>query len=76
MVCVDRAEEPPSASDIDGKSMPWKIQKAVELGNKKFPDIIGETEAPGKEPLFKLFGKSATDVAQKLIRIAQVWAKN
>ena len=53
--------------------MPWKIRKAVELGENKVPDIVGETEAPGKEPLFKLFGKSATDVAGKLIKIANAW---
>jgi len=73
MVCVDRSEEPPEASSVDGASMPWKIQKAIELGQEKIPDIIGESEAPGKEPLFKLFGKSATDVANKLIKIAKAW---
>ncbi len=73
MVCVDRAEEPTDASKIDGKSMPWKIQKAIELANNRVPDLMGETEAPGKEPLFKLFGTSATDVAQKLIKIAKAW---
>ncbi|MHA1276176.1 MAG: thiamine-phosphate synthase family protein [Candidatus Helarchaeota archaeon] len=75
MVCVDRSDEPPGASQIDGKSMPWKIQKAVELADNQVPDLVGETEAPGKEPLFKLFGKSATDVAQKLIKIAKAWNK-
>ncbi|NVM52311.1 MAG: hypothetical protein HWN66_01325 [Candidatus Helarchaeota archaeon] len=73
MVCVDRSEEPSNVSSVDGRSMPWKIQKAVELAQKKFPDLMGETEAPGKEPLFKLFGKSATDVINKLIRIANAW---
>ena len=75
MVCVDRSEEPSEASKVDGQSMPWKIQKAVELSKNKFPDIIGETEAPGKEPLFKLFGKSAIDVAEKLIKIAKSWVR-
>ena len=73
MVCVDRTEEPPDASEVDGHSMPWKIRKAVELGQEKVPDLIGETEAPGKEPLFKLFGTSTTDVANKLIKIANAW---
>ncbi len=73
MVCVDRSEEPPEVSSRDGASMPWKIQKAIELGKKQVPDLIGESEAPGKEPLFKLFGKSATDVAMKLIKIANAW---
>jgi hydroxymethylpyrimidine/phosphomethylpyrimidine kinase len=74
MVCVDRSEEPSQARSEDGKSMPWKIQKAVELGKGTVPDVVGETEAPGKEPLFKLFGKSAVDVANKLIKIATAWA--
>lgn len=75
IVCVDRSEEPSDASTLDGHSMPWKIRKAVELGQNKIPDIVGETEAPGKEPLFKLFGKSATDVAKKLIKIANAWVE-
>ncbi len=75
MVCVDRTEEPISASDIDGHSMPWKIKHAVELSQNEIPDIIGETESLGKEPLFKLFGKSAVDVAEKLIKIANAWAE-
>ncbi|MHA1265042.1 MAG: thiamine-phosphate synthase family protein [Candidatus Helarchaeota archaeon] len=75
IVRVDRSKEPPTASLEDGKSMPWKIQKAVELGQNTFPDIVGETEALGKEPLFKLFGQSATDVALKLIKIAKAWIK-
>jgi predicted fused transcriptional regulator/phosphomethylpyrimidine kinase len=75
MVCVDRAEEPTDASEIDGKSMPWKIQRAIKLANNRVPDLMGETEAPGKEPLFKLFGTSATDVAQILIKIAKAWVE-
>ncbi|TFG05626.1 MAG: hypothetical protein EU536_01175 [Promethearchaeota archaeon] len=75
MVCVDRAEEPPSASNEDGKSMPWKMKRAVELSNNQVPDLMGESEAPGKEPLFKLFGKSAVDVATKLIKIAHAWVQ-
>lgn len=75
IVCVDRAEEPEEIKSIDGASMPWKIQKAIELADNNVPDITCETEAPGKEPLFKLFGRTATDVAKKLIRIANAWAK-
>ncbi|MFX1295099.1 MAG: thiamine-phosphate synthase family protein [Promethearchaeota archaeon] len=74
MVCVDRSEEPLDISSMDGYSMPWKIRKAIELAQNKFPNLVGETKALGKEPLFKLFGKSATDVAKKLIKIANAWA--
>ncbi|MHA1649544.1 MAG: thiamine-phosphate synthase family protein [Candidatus Helarchaeota archaeon] len=74
LVCVDRSEEPTTVSSIDGHSMPWKIKKAIDLAKGKFPDLVGETEAPGKEPLFKLFGKTATDVAEKLVKIANAWA--
>ncbi|HUX99354.1 MAG TPA: thiamine-phosphate synthase family protein [Candidatus Deferrimicrobium sp.] len=73
MVLVDRAEEPHEASSIDGQSMPWKIKKGIGLAQNKVPDIIGENEALGKEPLFKLFGQSATDVAKKLVKIANAW---
>jgi len=75
LVCVDRAEEPEEIKSIDGASMPWKIQKAIELADNSVPDITYETEAPGKEPLFKLFGHTATEVAKKLIKIANAWAK-
>lgn len=74
LVCVDRTKEPSEVSTVDGKSMPWKIKKAVELAHDKVPDLMCETEALGKEPLFKIFGKSATEVANKLIKIAKAWA--
>ncbi len=74
LICVDRTKEPSEVSAVDGKSMPWKIKKAVELAHNKVPDLMCETEALGKEPLFKIFGKSATEVANKLIKIANAWA--
>lgn len=74
LVCVDRAEEPSDSKDVDGASMPWKIGKAIELASNRVPDLTYETAAPGKEPLFKLFGKTAIDVANKLIKIANAWA--
>jgi hydroxymethylpyrimidine/phosphomethylpyrimidine kinase len=74
LICVDRTKEPSEVSAVDGKSMPWKIKKAVELAHDKVPDLMCETEALGKEPLFKIFGKSATEVANKLIKIANAWA--
>lgn len=75
VVRVDRAAEPSEVRAIDGASMPWKIGKAVELARNRVPDLMCETEALGKEPLFKLFGKTATDVATKLIKIANAWVK-
>jgi predicted fused transcriptional regulator/phosphomethylpyrimidine kinase len=75
LVRVDRTAEPSDVRTIDGASMPWKIGKAIELARNRVPDLTCETEAPGKEPLFKLFGKTATEVATKLIKIANAWAK-
>ena len=75
LVRVDRAAEPSEVRAVDGASMPWKIGKAVENARNRVPDLMCETEAPGKEPLFKLFGKTATEVATKLIKIANAWNK-
>ena len=75
LVQVDRAAEPSEVRAIDGASMPWKIGKAVENARNRVPNLMCETEAPGKEPLFKLFGKTATEVATKLIKIANAWNK-
>ncbi|MFX0135206.1 MAG: thiamine-phosphate synthase family protein [Candidatus Hodarchaeota archaeon] len=67
---IDRTKEPKEVSKIDGHSMPWKIKNLIENANNMVPDIFYENEAPGKEPLFVLIGKSAVDVAEKITKIA------
>ena len=61
--------------DRDGESkgmetMEWGIHTAIkEFGS--IPDIIYDLGSVGKEPMIRVLGCSATDVAQKVIKIAK-----
>ncbi len=68
VVFVDRRNEPPEIRSVEGASIPWIIEEAIKKAGKT-PDIIYDKGDIGKEPMIRLFGKSATDVAAKLIKI-------
>lgn len=61
----DRKEEP---KGVD--TMEWGISTAIkEFGS--VPDIIYDLGSVGKEPMIRVLGCSATDVAQKVVKIAK-----
>jgi hydroxymethylpyrimidine kinase/phosphomethylpyrimidine kinase len=62
----DRKNEPPGS-----KTMSWGTEKAI-LNAGFVPDIIWDSGGPGKEPMIRLLGKSATSVADSAIRIAKL----
>ena len=41
----------------------------------RVPDIIYDYGAHGKEPITKIFGKTATEVAKKIVEIGKLIAK-
>jgi len=68
VVFIDRREEPQEIKSIEGASIPWIIRKAYEeIG--RIPDIVYDHGDIGKEPVIRIFGRSATDVAMKTLRI-------
>lgn len=66
---IDRTREPGEVANIDGKSIPWKMEYLVEQ-NGAVPDLFYEGDGWGKEPLFFVLGTSATSVVKTAKEIA------
>jgi hydroxymethylpyrimidine/phosphomethylpyrimidine kinase len=66
-----RADEPPEVQASEGSTMEWGTAKVLtEMGH--FPDVIFDEGGDGKEPMIRLFGTDAVDVAKK---VCAVWDK-
>ncbi len=65
----DRREEPPEVKSREGGTIPWGVEEAIKRVGK-VPDVIYDPGDWGKEPIIKVFGKDAIDVANKIITIA------
>jgi predicted fused transcriptional regulator/phosphomethylpyrimidine kinase len=59
----DRAKEP-----ADVKTMDWGVQEA---SREFIPEVIFDLGAVGKEPMVRIFGNTAMEVAEKVKRIAE-----
>ncbi len=71
----DRREEPEEVRRVEGATIPWGIRVAVERAGGKVPDVIYDYGAHGKEPITKIFGRTATEVVEKMIKIGREIAK-
>jgi hydroxymethylpyrimidine/phosphomethylpyrimidine kinase len=71
--CIDRSKEPERIAKKEKLSMPWKVAEAIKSAGEKIPEIFYEANAPGKEDLTVIIGKSATEVAKKAIEIAELF---
>ena len=61
----DRADEPEKTSTMD-----WGVTHAIkEYGS--VPDIISDVGGIGKEPMVRVLGSGALDVAKTAVRIAK-----
>jgi hydroxymethylpyrimidine kinase/phosphomethylpyrimidine kinase len=65
----DRRKEPKKVKETEGASVPWGVEKAIRSAGR-IPDIIYDLGDWGKEPLIRVFGRDAVDVAKKIVRIA------
>jgi hydroxymethylpyrimidine/phosphomethylpyrimidine kinase len=66
LASFDREEEPPGT-----ETMSWGARKAIEeLG--RVPDVIWDPGGPGKEPMARLLGSSAIEVAKLAARMAKL----
>jgi hydroxymethylpyrimidine kinase/phosphomethylpyrimidine kinase len=70
VVMVSRKEEPPEVKAKEGQTMQWMVSRAVELAGG-VPDVIYDDGDIGKEPMIKIFGRSAVEVVEKLIKIIE-----
>lgn len=65
----DRKEEPEEVKSKEGGSLPWGIGRAIEKTGI-VPDAIYDLGETGKEPMVRVLGRDAIEVANKVIMIA------
>lgn len=68
--CVDRSKEPEERKQKEGDSMVWKVAEIIRTAGGRVPDIAYETGAVGKEHLSFLVAKSAVEVVESVIKLA------
>lgn len=66
----DRAEEPPEVRGVEGASIPWGVEVAVKKVGF-VPDIIFHRGGWGKEPMINIFGESAVEAVNKLLKLVK-----
>ena len=66
----DRGEEPPEVKATEGATTQWGVKEAVKKA-EVMPEVIFDYGEHGKEPLALIFGKTATEVARKIVSIAK-----
>lgn len=72
---ADRAQEPPEVRESEGRSLPWMMQIAVEsLG--RVPDAIYDRGGHGREPMVRILGRGAVQVAERIVEIARLASKS
>ena len=64
-----RDEEPDEVQEREGSSLVWGVSKVIEDCGY-VPDMIYDTGGMGKEEMVRVLGKSAVEVAEKVVRIA------
>jgi hydroxymethylpyrimidine/phosphomethylpyrimidine kinase len=68
----ERSQEHVDIKSVEGASIPWGVEQAVtRIGY--VPDIIYHKGDWGKEPMINVFGLTATDVVEKILRLAKTY---
>jgi predicted fused transcriptional regulator/phosphomethylpyrimidine kinase/diadenosine tetraphosphate (Ap4A) HIT family hydrolase len=68
----NRANEPDNVKEIEGNTIPWGVETAIEkIGT--IPDVIYHLGAWGKEPMICLMGPDAVEVAEMGVCIAKLF---
>jgi hydroxymethylpyrimidine/phosphomethylpyrimidine kinase len=75
--CVgfSRKDEPARVKQKEGSSLEWGLEQAIRKNKGRIPDIVFDEGEKGKEPMIRIFGKNALEVAQKVVRIAEKYEK-
>ena len=56
------------------KTMVWGVEQAIKKAGR-VPDVIFDRGAVGKEPMVRLLGRSAIELAERALRIAKILGK-
>ena len=65
----DRRDEPQQIKTREGASLSWGIEHLLRK-KRVIPDIIYDRGDNGKEPMVRVIGKHPSDVADKVVQIA------
>ncbi|MBS7656437.1 MAG: bifunctional hydroxymethylpyrimidine kinase/phosphomethylpyrimidine kinase [Candidatus Bathyarchaeia archaeon] len=66
----DRKREPQKIKIVEGKTIPWGVEKAIKrIG--KVPDVIFHRGDVGKEPMIVVFGEQAYNLADLTVQLAK-----
>ena len=65
----DRRDEPQQIKTREGASLSWGIERLLSK-KRVVPDIIYDRGDDGKEPMVRVIGKNPSDVAHKVVQIA------
>jgi len=68
VINYDRKSEPIKIKNIENSSIRWGIKDAIQ-NLKMPPDVIFHTGDYGKEPMILIFGKTPSDVLNKISMI-------
>ena len=67
----DRKEEPKEIKSVEGGTIQWGVKQAIKrIG--KVPDVIYHKGDWGKEPMIVLLGRSASELARRVVKLAEV----
>lgn len=67
----DRRKEPEEVKRVEGMSMKWAAEEALRNAGGKTPNVVYDFGGWGKEPLIRLLGENAVEVARLAVCIAK-----
>ncbi len=66
----DRRKEPEDIKELEGSSLAWGVERAIEKSGKVL-DAIYDQGGWGKEPMVRILGKNPSQVVDKVLKIAK-----
>ncbi|MDL1969519.1 MAG: bifunctional hydroxymethylpyrimidine kinase/phosphomethylpyrimidine kinase [Candidatus Desulfofervidaceae bacterium] len=67
---VSRASESAETKEIEGMSLPWLTETALE-SSSNIPDLIYDKGDLGKEPMIRVLGRTPQEVTHKVVTLAK-----
>ncbi len=64
----DRREEPEEVRIVEGRSLQWGVEQAIQKA-RGVPDVIYDEGGYGKEGMIRVLAQTATEAVEKVLRI-------